>query len=103
MDQNTHEFNSLFIRYFLQFHIILCMLNFFGKVYSTLFRVKHVILVEPWGFPECPEAGEQDRPFPVWIKVLGAAFSPFNPLAGLRLAGPLGIQDSYLRTRPGIG
>ncbi|MBN3325890.1 ABHD5 acyltransferase, partial [Atractosteus spatula] len=53
-------------------------------------RVKHLILVEPWGFPERPNNPEQDRPIPVWIKALGAMLSPFNPLAGLRLAGPLG-------------
>uniref|UniRef100_A0A672HMR3 1-acylglycerol-3-phosphate O-acyltransferase ABHD5 n=1 Tax=Salarias fasciatus TaxID=181472 RepID=A0A672HMR3_SALFA len=51
-------------------------------------RVKHVILVEPWGFPERPDSSEADRPVPVWIKALGAVFSPFNPLAGLRLVGP---------------
>ncbi|KAA8586150.1 hypothetical protein FQN60_007719 [Etheostoma spectabile] len=27
---------------------------------------------------------------PVWIRAMGAVMSPFNPLAGLRLAGPLG-------------
>ncbi|KAF4088144.1 hypothetical protein AMELA_G00079220 [Ameiurus melas] len=66
--------------------------GYLATAYSLKYpsRVKHLILVEPWGFPECPEAGEQDRPFPVWIKVLGAILSPFNPLAGLRLAGPLG-------------
>ncbi|XP_061574157.1 1-acylglycerol-3-phosphate O-acyltransferase ABHD5-like [Cololabis saira] len=53
-------------------------------------RVKHIILVEPWGFPEGPDTAEADRPSPVWVKALGAAFRPFNPLAGLRLAGPLG-------------
>ncbi|XP_058603670.1 1-acylglycerol-3-phosphate O-acyltransferase ABHD5 isoform X3 [Onychostoma macrolepis] len=53
-------------------------------------RVKHLILVEPWGFPERPDPGDQDRPIPVWIKAIGAMLSPFNPLAGLRLAGPLG-------------
>ncbi|XP_070691076.1 1-acylglycerol-3-phosphate O-acyltransferase ABHD5 [Pempheris klunzingeri] len=53
-------------------------------------RVKHIVLVEPWGFPECPNTAEADRPIPVWIKALGAMFSPFNPLAGLRLVGPLG-------------
>lgn len=53
-------------------------------------RVKHLILVEPWGFPECPDTAEADRPIPVWIKALCAMFSPFNPLAGLRLVGPLG-------------
>uniref|UniRef100_A0A7N8YED3 1-acylglycerol-3-phosphate O-acyltransferase ABHD5 n=1 Tax=Mastacembelus armatus TaxID=205130 RepID=A0A7N8YED3_9TELE len=53
-------------------------------------RVKHIVLVEPWGFPERPDTVESDRPIPVWIKALGAMFSPFNPLAGLRLVGPLG-------------
>lgn len=53
-------------------------------------RVKHMILVEPWGFPESSDQSDPDRPMPVWIKALGAMFSPFNPLAGLRLVGPLG-------------
>ncbi|XP_042279334.1 1-acylglycerol-3-phosphate O-acyltransferase ABHD5 [Thunnus maccoyii] len=53
-------------------------------------RVKHIVLVEPWGFPDRPDTAEADRPIPVWIKALGAMFSPFNPLAGLRLVGPLG-------------
>ncbi|XP_078073018.1 1-acylglycerol-3-phosphate O-acyltransferase ABHD5 [Mustelus asterias] len=52
-------------------------------------RVKHLILVEPWGFPERLNT-QQERPMPIWIKALGAILSPFNPLAGLRLAGPFG-------------
>lgn len=57
-------------------------------------RVKHMVLVEPWGFPESPDPVEANRPIPVWIKALGAMFSPFNPLAGLRLVGPLGKSMS---------
>ncbi|XP_078253768.1 1-acylglycerol-3-phosphate O-acyltransferase ABHD5 isoform X2 [Rhinoraja longicauda] len=53
-------------------------------------RVKHLILVEPWGFPERLNHTQQERPMPMWIKALGAILSPFNPLAGLRFAGPLG-------------
>ncbi|KAG7476094.1 hypothetical protein JOB18_045055 [Solea senegalensis] len=53
-------------------------------------RVKHIVLVEPWGFPERPDTEEADRPIPMWIKALGAMFSPFNPLASLRVVGPLG-------------
>ncbi|CAL1610448.1 unnamed protein product [Knipowitschia caucasica] len=53
-------------------------------------RVKHIILVEPWGFPESSAQSVPDHPIPVWIKALGAMFSPFNPLASLRLVGPLG-------------
>uniref|UniRef100_A0A3Q4AI95 1-acylglycerol-3-phosphate O-acyltransferase ABHD5 n=1 Tax=Mola mola TaxID=94237 RepID=A0A3Q4AI95_MOLML len=53
-------------------------------------RVKHIVLVEPWGFPHRPDTENEARPIPLWIKALGAMFSPFNPLAGLRLVGPLG-------------
>ncbi|XP_060949158.1 1-acylglycerol-3-phosphate O-acyltransferase ABHD5-like [Limanda limanda] len=52
-------------------------------------RVKSLLLVEPWGFPERPDNPNHNS-IPVWIRVMGAVMSPFNPLAGLRLAGPLG-------------
>ncbi|KAI3358397.1 hypothetical protein L3Q82_014824, partial [Scortum barcoo] len=52
-------------------------------------RVKHLLLVEPWGFPARPENPNHNS-IPVWIRAIGAVMSPFNPLAGLRLAGPLG-------------
>ncbi|KAM8840364.1 1-acylglycerol-3-phosphate O-acyltransferase ABHD5-like isoform 4-T4 [Spinachia spinachia] len=52
-------------------------------------RVKHLVLVEPWGFPARPE-NPNHHSIPVWIRAMGAVMSPFNPLAGLRLAGPLG-------------
>lgn len=61
---------------------------------SLAYRVKHIVLVEPWGFPNRPDTAEADRPIPVWIKALGAMFSPFNPLAGLRLVGPLGKTEA---------
>ncbi|XP_076010007.1 1-acylglycerol-3-phosphate O-acyltransferase ABHD5 isoform X2 [Genypterus blacodes] len=53
-------------------------------------RIKSLVLVEPWGVPECHDTAEADHPIPVWIKALGAIIRPFNPLAGLRLVGPLG-------------
>ncbi|XP_035650716.1 1-acylglycerol-3-phosphate O-acyltransferase ABHD5-like [Oncorhynchus keta] len=53
-------------------------------------RVNHLILVEPWGIPARPENLDQEKSIPVWIRAMGAVMSPFNPLAGLRLAGPLG-------------
>ncbi|KAL3044095.1 1-acylglycerol-3-phosphate O-acyltransferase ABHD5-like [Trematomus bernacchii] len=52
-------------------------------------RVKHLLLVEPWGFPARPENPNHSS-IPVWIRAMGAAMSPFNPMAGLRVAGPLG-------------
>ncbi|XP_053570239.1 1-acylglycerol-3-phosphate O-acyltransferase ABHD5 isoform X2 [Bombina bombina] len=67
---------------------------FLASAYSLKYpsRVKSLILVEPWGFPNRPDNGEEERPIPIWIKAVGAMLSPFNPLAGLRLAGPLGLS-----------
>ncbi|KAL4616923.1 1-acylglycerol-3-phosphate O-acyltransferase ABHD5 isoform X2 [Arapaima gigas] len=66
--------------------------GYLSAAYSLRYpsRVKHLILVEPWGFLERPETSDHERPIPMWIRALGAMLSPFNPLAGLRLAGPLG-------------
>uniref|UniRef100_A0A8C9PFS4 1-acylglycerol-3-phosphate O-acyltransferase ABHD5 n=1 Tax=Spermophilus dauricus TaxID=99837 RepID=A0A8C9PFS4_SPEDA len=74
--------------------------GFLAAAYSLKYpsRVSHLILVEPWGFPERPDLADQDRPIPVWIRALGAALTPFNPLAGLRIAGPFG-ECSYSRKR----
>ncbi|KAG7276088.1 hypothetical protein CRUP_035164 [Coryphaenoides rupestris] len=53
-------------------------------------RERRLLLVEPWGFPGRPDSSPQQGTIPVWIRAVGASMSPFNPLAGLRLAGPLG-------------
>ncbi|KAM5157937.1 1-acylglycerol-3-phosphate O-acyltransferase ABHD5 isoform 2-T2 [Mantella aurantiaca] len=67
---------------------------FLGTAYSLKYpaRIKSLILVEPWGFPERCDTAEEERSIPIWIKAVGAVLSPFNPLAGLRLAGPLGLS-----------
>ncbi|KAM7401280.1 hypothetical protein PAMA_005458 [Pampus argenteus] len=66
-------------------------------------RVSHLILVDPWGFPERPETQTQSqegqsqetevvkrRPLPHWVKAIAAVVSLFNPLAVIRAAGPWG-------------
>lgn len=62
-------------------------------------RVSHLILVDPWGFPEPPkpEAEESSgkevvkRPGPPrWVKAVASVLSHFNPLAVIRAAGPWG-------------
>lgn len=58
-------------------------------------RVKHLILADPWGFPVKPSEDNIHRHIPVWVKFLGAVLSPFNPLAGLRAAGPWGMSHDY--------
>ena len=52
-------------------------------------RVQHLILVDSWGFPEKPT--EFEFTIPWWVKALVTVASPFNPLAGLRAAGPWGM------------
>ncbi|XP_076112125.1 (Lyso)-N-acylphosphatidylethanolamine lipase-like isoform X1 [Mytilus galloprovincialis] len=51
-------------------------------------RVKHLVLADPWGFPDKPP--DSANRIPTWIRVIGAVISPFNPLAALRVAGPWG-------------
>ena len=52
-------------------------------------RVQHLVLADSWGFPEKP--AEFEYALPLWAKVLKAVVTPFNPLAGLRAAGPWGM------------
>ncbi|CAH0550800.1 unnamed protein product [Brassicogethes aeneus] len=49
--------------------------------------VKHLILADPWGFPERPE---NNKEVPLWIRSVTYVLQPFNPLAGIRVAGPFG-------------
>lgn len=67
-------------------------------------RVKHLVLVDPWGFQEKNQTFEkqvnlkvffvyvlfiQSIPYP-WMKFVGRFMSYFNPLATLRAVGPYG-------------
>ncbi|XP_022094567.1 protein ABHD4-like isoform X2 [Acanthaster planci] len=51
-------------------------------------RVKHLVLADPWGFPEKPPPEELQ--FPLWVRAIGAVAMRFNPLSSIRAAGPLG-------------
>lgn len=53
-------------------------------------HVRHLILVDPWGFPEKPQNKEHRSEIPLWIKMVARMLQPFNPLAALRAAGPWG-------------
>ncbi|XP_071505196.1 (Lyso)-N-acylphosphatidylethanolamine lipase-like [Diadema antillarum] len=51
-------------------------------------RVKHLILLDPWGYPERQEEDLNNLPF--WVRVIGTIVLSFNPLSSLRAAGPFG-------------
>lgn len=53
-------------------------------------RVRHLILVEPWGFIPKPPANERQYAVPMWVRTLAHIASLFNPLTTLRAAGPWG-------------
>lgn len=63
--------------------------GFLAAAYSISYpnRVKHLILADPWGFPEKPN---EYKEVPLWIKTISYIMQPFNPLAGIRVAGPFG-------------
>ena len=64
-------------------------------------RVRHLILDDPWGFPERSEEPPSPHPssassptrsrrMPMWARVGAVFMSKFNPLTPVRVAGPLG-------------
>ncbi|VDP20788.1 unnamed protein product [Soboliphyme baturini] len=66
--------------------------------------VRHVILVDPWGFPLKPPETERHFNYnvPLWVKSLAHFLSLFNPLWTLRAAGPWG-PTLIRRVRPDLG
>lgn len=51
--------------------------------------VRHLILADPWGFPQQPS--NSDRNWPLGIRILKSIILRFNLLAILRAAGPAGV------------
>ncbi|KAL7647051.1 UNVERIFIED_CONTAM: hypothetical protein RMT77_002308 [Armadillidium vulgare] len=64
-------------------------------------RISHLILADPWGFPERPLDVAERYNLPLWVKAIGAIVQPFNPLFLLRTAGPLGPKIVQ-KTRPDL-
>ncbi|XP_066265223.1 1-acylglycerol-3-phosphate O-acyltransferase ABHD5-like [Branchiostoma lanceolatum] len=57
-------------------------------------RVKHLILADPWGFPERTEQATKElrAQTPFWRRIIVPLLSHFNLLAPVRFAGLLGPQ-----------
>uniref|UniRef100_A0A6M2DK90 1-acylglycerol-3-phosphate O-acyltransferase ABHD5 n=1 Tax=Xenopsylla cheopis TaxID=163159 RepID=A0A6M2DK90_XENCH len=64
-------------------------------------RVKHLILADPWGFPEKPQDVAAKYGLPLWVRAVAFAVQPFNPLWAVRVAGPFG-QWVIEKARPDI-
>uniref|UniRef100_A0A9L0R7N7 (Lyso)-N-acylphosphatidylethanolamine lipase n=2 Tax=Laurasiatheria TaxID=314145 RepID=A0A9L0R7N7_HORSE len=66
--------------------------GFLATSYSIKYpeRVKHLILVDPWGFPLRPTDPSEIRAPPTWVKAVASVLGRSNPLAVLRVAGPWG-------------
>lgn len=54
-------------------------------------RVRHLILDDPWGFPERPSE-ETSRKLPFLFVTASIFLNRFNPFTPLRAAGPIGEQ-----------
>lgn len=64
-------------------------------------RVRHLILADPWGFPEKPADPNNTKQIPLWVRAIARVLTPLNPLWALRAAGPFG-QWVVQKTRPDI-
>ena len=53
-------------------------------------RVKHLVLVDSWGFSQKPPDEEIRSSIPFLFRVVVSLAQRFNPLAGMRAAGPYG-------------
>lgn len=54
--------------------------------------VKHLILADPWGFPQKPDEHSPNYKYSLFIRAAAYILQPFNPLSTVRAAGPLGIK-----------
>ncbi|KAM4709568.1 (Lyso)-N-acylphosphatidylethanolamine lipase [Discoglossus pictus] len=77
--------------------------GFLATSYSIKYpqRVKHLILVDPWGFPVLPTDPSEMRSPPTWVKAIAAVLGRSNPLAVVRAAGPWG-PSLVQRFRPDL-
>jgi abhydrolase domain-containing protein 5 len=64
-------------------------------------RVRHLILADPWGFPERPSDEQLMNKLPFWARAIAAMVAPFNALATIRVAGPWG-PNLVKRARPDL-
>ena len=72
--------------------------GFLASAYALQYpdRISHLILADPWGFPELPNDSDPKnsnsrlRNLPFWVKGIAYLLQPFNPLWILRVSGPLG-------------
>ncbi|KAJ2948593.1 hypothetical protein O0L34_g7847 [Tuta absoluta] len=64
-------------------------------------RVRHLILADPWGFPEKPANPYDKHQVPLWVRAVATAVQPLNPLWAVRAAGPAG-KWLVSKTRPDI-
>ncbi|XP_044740150.1 (Lyso)-N-acylphosphatidylethanolamine lipase isoform X2 [Chrysoperla carnea] len=64
-------------------------------------HTKHLILADPWGFPERPLDVERKSSVPLWVRAIAFAVQPLNPLWAVRFVGPFG-QWIIEKTRPDL-
>ena len=67
--------------------------GYISSIYSMKYpdRILHLILDDPWGFPQIPEPGTGIfENIPKWKIRLFKILTSFNPLSALRAAGPWG-------------
>ena len=74
----------------------------FGGYLAYAYAIKHpnqvtsLILADPWGFSEKPADWDKTVSIPRWIRVIATILQPFNPLSGIRIAGPFGTLSYCL-------
>ncbi|CAG9795873.1 unnamed protein product [Diatraea saccharalis] len=64
-------------------------------------RVRHLILADPWGFPEKPANVAEMYNLSLWVRAAAVVLRTLNPLWAVRAAGPAG-KWLVGKTRPDL-
>ena len=66
--------------------------GYLGTSYALRYpdKIQHLILAEPWGYVQRQVELLKHAAVPMWTRIVAPLLEPFNPLAPLRVAGPLG-------------
>ncbi|OQR77710.1 abhydrolase domain-containing protein 4-like [Tropilaelaps mercedesae] len=59
-------------------------------------RVAHLVLEDPWGFPEFRPDRPLGKRMPTWTKLVQSTLNHMNALASIRVLGPLGPKIMQL-------
>lgn len=95
----------LLLKTLVKFPVLFPVCSCFPLTSPLLFlacRVKHLILADPWGFPQKSIDPQKASKIPLWARMIGNLYKNFNPLWPVRFVGPLGKRSVKRERESGL-